>query len=185
MRKLLVLFFTVFLISADVEVAGVNYSSEIIFQGESFKLNGAGSRERFFIDLYTIGLYSKKVTKVPSYHINGNENRLFRIVVTSSLITADRFTAALDDGFEKTTDGNITPITNEITTLKKGFGANFHSGDEFYIYLAKNGETKIYKSFDLKVSIPANKIFQKALIKIWLGEYALVGSLKDDLLGKE
>lgn len=184
MRQFLVFILPIFLLSADLVVSDVEYKSKINFESESYVLNGAGVREKFFIDLYTIGLYSKTKTTNATYHINPNENRLFRIVVVSSLITAEKFTTALDEGFEKTTDGNITDIKNEIEVLKKGFGTNFSAGDEFFIFMGKNAETKIYKSKDLKVSIPSNKTFQKALIQIWLGEKSVVGSLKNELLGK-
>ena len=60
MKRFFFGFFTLFLFtSADVEVSDVLYKSEVTFNNEKFVLNGAGIREKFFLDLYTVGLYLK------------------------------------------------------------------------------------------------------------------------------
>lgn len=186
MKKLLPLIFSfIFFTSADVEVSDVNYKDSLVFNQENFVLNGVGVRDKFIFDLYTIGLYVKKKSTSESSFLNTNDNRFVRIVVVSSLITADRFGKGMNDGFEKSTGGNLEPIKNEIALLKKGFGTDFNINDEFFVFFGGNGETKIYKGKDHKMTIPKSKAFQKALLGMWIGENPVVGDLKDELLGKD
>ena len=184
MKKLLPLFLSLILFnSADVEVSDVSYKESLVFNQEKFFLNGVGVREKFFFDLYTIGLYVKKKSTSESSFLTTDNNRFIRIVVVSSLITAERFGKGMNDGFEKSTRGNVESIKNEIALLKKGFGKDFNVNDEFFVFFAGNGETKIYKGGDLKILIPKSKAFQKALLGMWIGETPVVGDLKDKLLG--
>lgn len=182
-RFVFLLVVLVTLTSADVEVSDVNYKSSVNFKNETYTLNGVGIREKYFIDLYTIGLYVKEKSSSGSDILKSDKNRFVRIVVVSGLITAPRFNKGMDEGFEKTTNGNVNSIKNQIALLKKGFGNDFNVGDEFIIFFGEEGETKIYKSGKLKVTIPANEVFQKALLGMWIGENPVVDDLKDELLG--
>ena len=115
MKKFIFAFFTLIsLSSADIEVSNVNYQSNLSFKGEDYVLNGAGIRERFFLDLYTIGLYLKEKSNDGNFILNSENHKFIKITVVSSLITADRFNKGMDDGFKKSTNSNINPIKFEI-----------------------------------------------------------------------
>lgn len=184
MRRFLILLLAIVSLSfADIEVSDINYKSKVIFEGKTYTLNGVGIREKFFLDIYTIGLYLNSKNISGEAILNSGEDKLVRIVVVSSLVTAERFNKGMDEGFEKSTDDNISPIKSEIAKLKKGFGNDFNVGDEFDVYFSSTGETKIYKSGTLSVIIPSNKIFQKALLGMWIGKEPVTKSLKEELLG--
>jgi len=91
----------------------------------------------------------------------------------------------LNDGFEKSTQGNTEPIKDEIAMIRKGFGTDFNVDDEFIVYFDKSGETRIYKSGKETVAVPANKTFQKALLGMWIGENPILNRLKEELLGTD
>ena len=184
MKKIITLLFvTILLVSADVEVSDVNYKSNEKFLDQDYVLNGVGIRDKWFLDLYTIGLYVKNKSTDGSVILDSDANKYVRIVIVSGLITADRFNKGLDDGFEKSTQGNTDPIKGEIAKVRKGFGTDFLIDDEFIVFFDKSGETTIYKSGKKTVIIPANKTFQKALLGMWIGEYPVLSGLKDELLG--
>ncbi len=186
MRKIITLLcLSVLLISADVEVSGVNYKTVDNFLDEEFILNGAGIRGKWFLDLYTIGLYVKSKSKDGSVILNSDANKYVKIVIVSGLITTEKFNNGLDDGFEKSTQGNVEPIKEEIDIIRKGFGTNFEIDDEFIVYFDNSGETRIYKSGKETVSVPANKTFQKALLGMWIGENPVLKGLKEELLGTD
>lgn len=181
-------FFTVLMVllvftSADVEVSDVSYKDSVLFNDESFVLNGAGIREKFFLDLYTIGLYVKNKSTSGSTILNSPDNKFVKIVVVSSLITAERFGKGMNDGFNKSTGGNTDSIKTEIALMEKGFGKDFNVDDEFLVFFGGEGETKIYKGDELKITIPKNKEFQRALLGMWIGSNPVVGDLKEELLG--
>lgn len=184
MKKLIfALFVITSLSSADIEVSDVNYKSNLSFKGEDYVLNGAGIRERFFLDLYTIGLYLKDKSNDGNFILNSDNNKFIKITVVSSLITAERFYKGMNDGFKKSTNNNINPIKVEIAELKKGFGDDFNVGDNFVVFFGSGGETEIYKGKRLQVIIRPNKVFQNALLGMWIGDNPVVGGLKEELLG--
>lgn len=186
MKKIITLLFVaVFLVSADVEVSDINYKSNDKFLNEEFVLNGVGIREKWFLDIYTIGLYVKAKSKVGSVLLDSDANKYVRIVIVSGLITVERFNNGLNDGFEKSTQGNTEPIKDEIAMIRKGFGTDFKVDDEFIVYFDKSGETRIYKSGKETVAVPANKTFQKALLGMWIGENPILNRLKEELLGTD
>ena len=67
--------------------------------------------------------------------------------------------------------------------VRKGFGSDFEKEEEFFVYFDKSGVTKIYKAGKETVSVPSNKVFQKALLGMWIGENPILDDLKDELLG--
>lgn len=184
MKKFGLLFFIITsLSSADIEVSDVNYKSNLSFKGEDYVLNGAGIRERFFLDLYTIGLYLKAKSNDGNFILNSKNHKCIKITVVSSLITAERFSKGMNDGFSKSTKNNTDPIKAEIAELKKGFGDDFNVGDTFVVFFGSKGDTEIYKENKLQVIIHPNMVFQNALLGMWIGENPVVGGLKEDLLG--
>lgn len=182
-RIFLVFLVFTFLTSADIEVSGVTYKSRLSFKNEQYVLNGAGVRGKFFFDLYTIGLYLKEESTDGNLILNSISKKLIKITVVSSLITADRFSNGMDDGFEKSTNGNTDSIAREIAELKKGFGKDFNVGDKFTLFFDSDGSTTIFKETKLQVKIPPSYAFQKALLGMWIGEDPVVGDLKEELLG--
>tara|TARA_B100000674_G_scaffold100597_2_gene73165 strand:- start:1619 stop:2182 length:564 start_codon:yes stop_codon:yes gene_type:complete len=187
MKKITLLIFTmILLVSADVELLDVDYKSREKFLNEDYVLNGAGIRDKFIFDIYTIGLYVKEKSTSSSVILNSDANKYVRIVIVSRLVTAERFSDGLDEGFEKSTGGNIDPIKDEIELVRKGFGSDFEKGDEFIVFLGKTGETTIYKKGRKPYVIPSkNKVFQKALLGMWIGEDPILDDLKDELLGTD
>tara|TARA_B100000963_G_C22539290_1_gene631422 strand:+ start:582 stop:1115 length:534 start_codon:yes stop_codon:yes gene_type:complete len=174
----------VLLISADVEVSDVHYKSKERFLNENYVLNGVGVRDKFIFDIYTIGLYVKEKSVSGSVILNSDANKYVRIVIVSRLVTAEKFSDGLDDGFEKSTRGNTAPIKKEIELVRKGFGADFKKGDEFIVFFSKSGATKIYKTGEKPYLVSSdNKIFQRALLGMWIGENPVLDDLKDELLG--
>jgi hypothetical protein len=184
MRNFVLTFFVLTsLSSADIEVSDVNYESKFSFKGEDYVLNGAGIRERFFLDLYTIGLYLKAKSSDGNFILNSKNHKCIKITVVSSLITADRFSKGMNDGFNKSTNNNTDSIKAEIAELKRGFGNDFNVGDTFVVFFGSDGDTEIYKEDNLQVIIHPNKVFQNALLGMWIGDNPVVGGLKEDLLG--
>ena len=185
MKKVVTLFFVMILmVSADVEILDVDYKSKEKFLNENYVLNGAGIRDKFIFDIYTIGLYVKEKSTSGSTILNSDANKYVRIVIVSRLVTAERFSDGLDEGFEKSTGGNTEPIKEEIELVRKGFGADFEKGDEFIIFFDKSGETTIYKKGRKPYVVPSkNKVFQKALLGMWIGKDPILDDLKDELLG--
>lgn len=170
--------------TGDITVAGVNYPRTFKTENTTLLLNGAGIRSKWFIDLYTAGVYILKKSTAANEIINCDCVQAFRIVITSSLVTTDKFNAAIDEALNKSMNNNTSSITKEITQLKTALGTDLKANDEFLlVYHPKEG-LKVYKNKEYRDTIKGLN-FKKETMKIWLGENCINSDLKEDLLGIE
>lgn len=167
---------------ADMEVAGVKFTGTLVKNNYHFVLNGAGVKTRWFLDLYTAGLYLTKKSKDPHYIQNCECPIALKIVITSSWVSAKTFRSAVDDWFHKSMNGNVAPIKSRIETFKDSFGKDINIYDEvLMVYHPKEG-IRIYKNGVYKNSIPGLD-FKRELAKLWLGDNPVSLELKNGLLG--
>jgi hypothetical protein len=106
-----------------------------------------------------------------------------RFEITSDMINSDNMSEAINEGFDKSTNGNTKTIRTRIDHMLKTFSSEaIVPGNVFeLLYVADKG-TEIYKNGLLKTSIQG-KDFKKAVFGIWLGENAINSGLKKDLVG--
>lgn len=188
MKKLFTLFllFTTIsfmsFIKGDKKVAGVNYPSTFKTENTTLVLNGAGIRSMWFIDLYTAGVYISKKSSEANEIINCDCIQAFRIVITSSLVTTDKFNAAIDEALNKSMNNNTSSIAKEIEQLKTALGTGLKVNDEFLLVYNPSEGLKVYKNKEYRDTIKGLN-FKKETMKIWLGEKCINDDLKEDLLG--
>lgn len=186
MRKYISLFLVAVLcMSSDITVSDVKFTSKSSFHGESFILNGAGIREKYYIDLYVLGLYLKKKENSANKVLKANEPQMFRLVCVSDLITAEKFNEAMEEGFSKATNGNPSQFKKEIKTLKDAFSGVWKTGDEFVIFYTPKKGLELFKNKQLKATINSGMKFKSTVMKIWLGEESVSDDLRDELLGND
>ena len=87
------------LISASTykSIEGVEFKDEITIGKEKLVLNGLGLREKYWFDLYVAGLYLKNKSTNATEIINNNETKVLRIKMISSMVTSEKFIAAVND----------------------------------------------------------------------------------------
>jgi hypothetical protein len=86
-------------------VSGINVPDSIVVNQQSLVLNGAGVRSKFFMDLYIGSLYLASVQSELEKVIE-QPVAVIRLRITSEMITSDKMTDAIKDGFDEATDGN-------------------------------------------------------------------------------
>jgi len=146
-------------------------------------LNGQGTRDKFFIDLYVGGLYLKEKSSNSQTIINADEEMNIRLHIVSSLITSKKMEDGTREGFNKATHDNIEPIKEKIETFLAVFMEEIKENDIYdFLYIPSVG-VQIYKNNELKKTI-ASLEFKKALFGIWIGENPAQDSLKENMLGK-
>lgn len=178
-----VAFMSLSLVQAQTtEVDGVTLENTITLNGNDLMLNGAGTRVKYFIDMYVGGLYVTSKTKEASKIINGDEEMAMRLTIVSSLISSDKMTDAVDDGFEEVLGRNVASLQKEINTFKSFFKDEISGGDVFDISYTKGMGTVVYKNGTKKGAI-AGLEFKKALFAIWLGDSPADKKLKKGMLG--
>lgn len=179
---LFVAFFSLFDLNAQKIVSGVKLGSTLTVEGNRLTLNGAGIREKFWIDLYVGSLYLTSKSSDPKEIIESEEIAAIKIDVVSGIITSDKLISAIDDGFENATGGKIDPIRDRIKTFKSFLEEKINKKDTFmFVYIPDQG-TIVYKN-GVKKGVVKGHDFKKALFGIWLCNKPADKDLKKDMLG--
>lgn len=130
-------------------------------------LNGAGIREKFFADIYVAGLYLKAKSSDYKKIMAEDESMAIKIKIVSTLITAERFKEACDEGFERTTNGNTKPLRSKIDLAYTAFAQKFNVGDVYDLVYIKGVGTNFYKNGKLITKVDGLD-FKAALFGIWI-----------------
>lgn len=178
----LVLVATVFSVNAQVTVSGVKVDGKMSLEGESLVLNGAGIREKMWIDLYVGSLYVTKKSTNAQDIIDSKDAAAIQLNIVSGMISSEKMITAVNEGFENSTNKNTAPLKAKIDKFKGFFKDEIVKGDIFII-MYNGSEVTVYKNGVKKGSVDGHD-FKKALFGIWLGKKPADDDLKDGMLGK-
>jgi hypothetical protein len=170
--------------SYAVEVAGVELQEKIVMPGVDapLELNGAGIRKKFFFKIYLASLYLMQKQADPMRIVETDQARRIQMDMLYSKVDKEKFIEGWNEGFAANTSAE------ELASLRQrlnAFNAMFETlveGDRVVMdYLPGEGTRVIIKGEEKGV-IPGLD-FNQALLKVWLGDSPVTGSLKQDLLG--
>jgi hypothetical protein len=184
MKKLLSLLFIFSAISvkSQMEVAGVNVPLVFKSDESALILNGAGTRVKYFMDMYAGALYLKNKSGDAQKIIGADESMCVKLHIVSGMITSEKMTSAVDEGFAKSAKSNLSALQSRIDQFKAVFAAKINKGDVYDLVYDKTKGTLIYKNAKLVASLPGLD-FKKALFGIWLCDDPADESLKKKMLG--
>lgn len=167
------------------EVGGIDMPETLKSNDTALNLNGAGVREKFFMDLYVGGLYLKNKTQNANDIVNADEDMALRLHIISGLITSEKMLEATKEGFDNSLAGKKdNAIQAKIDTFLATFKEEIKEGDVFeMVYVPKEG-VKVYKNTELANTIDGIE-FKQALFGIWLSENPAQESLKEEMLGSK
>jgi len=166
-----------------IEINDIEIDDTLETDHQHLVLNGAGTRSKFFLDVYIAALYLSNNTSDAQEIINADEPMAIRLHIISGLITSERMADSTRDGFVRSMDGNIAPIEGEIEELIKVFRNDIEEDDVFdLVYEPATGVT-VYKGGDIEAVVPGLE-FKKALFGIWLSDNPVQKSLRKELLNK-
>lgn len=162
-------------------VAGVTFPAKLSAGSNLLTYNGAGLREKFFIDLYVSALYLQETSMSGSKIVNADEAMAIRLEIISNKVTRDKFIQTVEDGFKKASSGKATSA--DISKMKELFSDPFSSGDVIKLAYVPGEGVLVYKN-SKKLGAIGGLDFKKALFSIWLGETPADDGLKAAMLGK-
>lgn len=187
MKKALILFFAMAFIAvapAQTKAGGATIPNNVSFEGEKLVLNGVGVREKFWMDMYAGALYLGNKSSNANSIMNANEPMAIKLHIVSKLISSDKMIEAVNEGFENSTNGNLTPIKSEIDKFISFFRDEISKNDVFdIVYLPSKGVV-VYKNGNERGAIKGME-FKKALFGIWLSNKPADENLKEGMLGKK
>ncbi len=169
-----------------IEIHGVKIAetAQVGEGGAALALNGAGIRTKFFVKVYVGALYlpGKKTTADAVLVDAGAKRMELRILHAMS---AEKLGGALDEGMTaNNTPDELAALNAELKVFRAfiASGGAVKEGDTIQLdYLPGTG-TRIIWNGKLLGDIAGEK-FSRALLKVWLGEHPVDGSLKKALLG--
>jgi len=166
---------------AGSEISGVNLPDSITLQDKVLSFNGAGVRSKFFIDLYVGSLFTVGQVDQASKVIDSDQPAAIRLNITSGMITSEKMTDAMNEGFDRATDGDPASIQESITEFIATFAEPIKEGDQFTL-MSVPGEGIISYKNGKQLSVTRGETFRKAVMAIWLGKNPTDEDLKEDML---
>ncbi|WP_338840728.1 chalcone isomerase family protein [Flavobacterium ginsenosidimutans] len=168
----------------QIEVNGVSVPRKIEFQGKPLQLNGAGGRSKMWLEVYVQALYLSQLTQDPQFIIDSDTEMAVRIEITSSMVSSNKLTKAMNTGFEKSAGANLEQLRPRIEQLKSFLSDAITEKDVFVLaYNPLDQNVYVSKNEVLKGKIPGFD-FKKALFGIWLSDKPVDETLKKHLLGQ-
>ena len=186
MKKLWIIFITLFLICPSsamaVKISGVQIPESLNKAGLSLVLNGAGTRSKFFMDVYVSALYLKHKSQDAETILREDKPMGLRLHIVSGLVNSKKLKDAINEGFINSTGGNLQPIQSQIDQFMALMEEETNKGDFFdFLYLPNVG-TKVYKNDTYKKDIKGLN-FKRAFFGIWLGDEPADDDLREEMLG--
>ena len=165
-------------------VAGIEVPETLDNGGVLLTLNGAGTRTKYFLDVYVGGLYLKERSTDAAAIMEADEPMAIRLRIVTGLISNDRMQKSIEEGFQKSTRGNTAPIREKIDALIDVYDEQINDEDVFeLVYLPGHGLT-VYKNGVYRATIECRLPFKKALFGIWISDRSVQTSLKNGMLGR-
>jgi hypothetical protein len=169
-----------------VAVSGVNYPPTVQVAGNTLQLNGAGTRYRFVIKVYTAGLYLSGKAGTPDTVVTASGPKRLHVVMLREIDANELgklFTRGMQDNapresFSKSIPGTLRMA--EIFSNRKRLVA----GDNFSVdWVPGVGTTVLVNGQPQGAPIKEPEFFD-ALMSIWLGPRPADEQLKTALLGE-
>jgi long-chain acyl-CoA synthetase len=165
------------------EVAGVKVDDRISVAGSDLVLNGAGLRTKVFVKVYVVALYAGEKMNSPAALLDSTAPRRMSMRLMRD-VDSDALYGALADGLKANhSEAELAALKTQIdqfAAIMKKVG-NAKTGDTVAIDFSADG---VAVSFNGEArGRVAGAPFAKALLKVWLGDNPVDGSLKKALLG--
>lgn len=145
-------------------------------------LNGAGLREKFYVDVYVAGLYLQARTSDAAAILSDDGPASVVMHIVYSEVSKKKITDGWIDGLDdNTTASEREAIQPRLEAFNKLF-TSMQKGDVLRIDYTPAKGTEVRLNGEWRGSVEGNDFF-RALLKVWLGSDPVSKSLKQDMLG--
>jgi len=169
------------LYAGAVTVNDVKMPDTYAWESKELKLVGAGTRSKWFVDLYVAGLYLLDEGGSAEAILEADKPQRIALHITSGMITSERMTEAILEGFETATGGNTAPVQADIDRFIGVFDDPVKEGDEFSLMYVPGKGVKVLKNGKYQDTV-GDLAFKQALFGIWLSDTPVDEDLKAELL---
>jgi len=186
MKHVRLLFLTTLLllpaVSQAVEIEGVKLPDSIQLQGKTLHLNGAGTRTKFFFDIYVAGLYLEQQTSSVRGVLVDTGNKRVSMDFLYGEVDKEKLTDGWHAGFEKNQPAERMQNLKKRLEQFNSWFVTAHRGDSIVFDFLSDGSTHVSLNGSEKGVIQGVD-FQQALLSVWLGKKPADKDLKKAMLG--
>lgn len=163
-------------------VEGTRYEDTATVEGKTLKLVGAGLREKWFFDVYTMGVYTESGTCDPVKLIKADEVKYLRLNMHRD-VSAEKMSSTIGESFEEHMPKNAS---SELKQQRKTFESYFKNeckeGNVIeFIYVPGKG-TIMKQNGKTMGPVLAGKAFQEVLWDIYFGKDTCCDDLVEDII---
>jgi len=166
------------------EIEGVTLADKVQLAGSELALNGAGVRTRVFFKIYVGALYLQKKTASTDAVLGDAGAKRIAMHMLRDL-EAEQLFSALNEGLKKNhAPDQLARLEPQVKQLEGIFTAvkAVKKGDVVLLDYLPGAGTRVTVRGEDKGTIPGED-FNRALLRIWLGEQPADGALKKAMLG--
>ena len=168
-----------------LEVDGVKLDATAQVGNTALQLNGAGMRVKVFFKVYVAGLYvPQKVNNAAQLLAQKGARRLTLTMLRT--VDAESFVHALNEGLrDNQTEAQLAAMKPQIDALNANLKAagEAKKGDVIHLDYVPDSGTRVTINGQVRGSAIAGDDFYTAVLRIWLGDKPVDGSLKKGLVG--
>jgi len=152
--------------------------------GTRLTLNGAGVREKFFMDIYIGALYLENRMHDPAAILADTGHAGILMHFTYSEVSQEKIIAGWVDGLEANlTEERMQAIRPRLEKFNTLFRAVVR-GDVIRIDYVPDSGTQVRINGEWRGSVAGNDFFRD-LLRVWLGSSPVSKPLKYDMLGQD
>jgi len=171
-------------IAAAAEVSGVFLDDRITAQdGATLVLNGAGLREKFWVDVYVGSLYLPARSADVAEILSKPGPLRIQLDFIYKEVAADKLLESWREGFENNQNAaSLASLRDRIEQFYGYFDSSALARDQYRFEYQPGVGTSVSKNQQALGVIPGED-FRNALVEIWLGNHPADKDLKKAMLG--
>ena len=169
--------------ASALEVEGITLPESVHLGSRDLVLNGAGVRVKYFFKIYVAALYLGEKTHVANVALSQPGEKRIALYVLHELtdeVMLQAFTHAMSENCTHAEMDALEPQLKELTAIFRAVG-DVRKGDLVEINYIPDSGTQIVVNGVQKGKI-AGAVFNRALLKAWLGDKPSQPSLKQQML---
>ena len=105
----------------QIAVGGIKLPSKLGFAGTVREYTGAGTRVKFFMRIYVLGLYMQEPSKDPEVIINDDKPMSMRLHIISSMLTNEVMVKYIREGFERSLGEKAAELSGHVDLICSAF----------------------------------------------------------------
>jgi len=173
--------------SLSAAAEGVKLEDRIQVDGQDLQLNGIALRTRYLvINVYVAGLYLPQKTTSPEAAIDGHSAKRISLTMVRDA-SAEQFVESIDHGLRgNNSEAQLAEAKPQVDALYEKIRAVKEANKGMRIvldYSPSSSSTTLFVDGAAQGAPMTGEAFYRALLRIWLGDNPVSGSLKKALLG--